>query len=99
MLLETCTRDSHTLEFMAVRNHYAEPTYLIDIFRYYAVITTFKKERADTDYGLSRYFTSSCLSTVFSYFVFIYFIFTSTLSDDDSTFNSVLYNVTQWCWT
>ena len=51
MLLETCTHDSHTSEFMAARNHYAEYTYLIDIFRYYAVITTFKEERVDTDYG------------------------------------------------
>ena len=33
------------------RNHYAEHTYLIDIFRCYTVITTFKEERADTDYG------------------------------------------------
>ena len=32
MLLETCTHDSHTSEFMAARNHYAEPTYLIDTF-------------------------------------------------------------------
>ena len=92
MLLETCTHDSHTSEFMAARNHYAEYTYLIDIFRYYTVITTF-------GLWLARYFTSSCLSTVFSYFVFTYFIFTSILSYDDSTFNSVLYNVTQWCWT
>ena len=51
MLLETCTRDSHTLEFMAARNHYAEYTYLIDIFRYYTVITMFKEERTNTDCG------------------------------------------------
>ena len=51
MLLEICTRDSLTSEFMAVRNHYAEPTYLIDVFRYYTVITTFKEERAYTDCG------------------------------------------------
>ena len=51
MLLETYTRDSYTSEFMAARNHYVEHTYLINIFRYYTVITTFKEERADTDYG------------------------------------------------
>ena len=44
MLLVTCTRDSHTSEFMAARNHYAEPTYLIEIFRCYTVITTSKEE-------------------------------------------------------
>ena len=72
MLLETYTHDSHTSEFMAARNYYAEPTYLIDIFRYYTVITTFKEERADTDYGshiilLSlvclQYFVTSYLHT------------------------------------
>ena len=51
MILEACTHDSHTSEFMAARNHYAEHTYLIDILRCYAVITTFKEERVDTDCG------------------------------------------------
>ena len=65
MLLETCICDSLTSEFMAVRNHYAEPTYLIDIFRYYTVITTFKEEEP----------IRTVAHTLFYFVLFIYSIF------------------------
>ena len=65
MLLEICTRDSLTSEFMVVRNHYAEPTYLIDIFRYYTVILRLgKKEPIRT-----------VAHTLFYFVLFIYSIF------------------------
>ena len=99
MLLETYTHDSHTSEFMAARNYYAEPTYLIDIFRYYTVITMFKEERADTDYGSHVIL----LSLVYLQYFLTSYLHTSYLLRYSATMivlsTPFMYNVTQWCRT
>ena len=78
MLLEICTYDSHTLEFMAVRNHYAEPTYLIDIFRYNTVITTFKEEEPIRTVAHTLFYLALFIYSIFLLRIYILHIYFDT---------------------
>ena len=78
MLPEICTRDSLTSEFMAVRNHYAETTYLIDIFRYYTVITTFKEEEPVRTMALTLFYFVLFIYSIFLLRIYIFHIYFDT---------------------
>ena len=78
MPLDTYTHDSHTLEFMAARNHYMEHTYLIDIFRYYTVITTFKEEEPIQTMALTLFYLVLFIYSIFLLRIYILHIYFGT---------------------